>query len=175
MATGSWPVQMKHLTILFKDARQKKNATLGWLLKLWTMQYWVDSFWLQRRRAHIVWNSEMVPERHPASLQCTQPLRGDSENWFLKDAEERCRDGVGFVDTKWQITMHLLKVFISWLMDGVERCRSRRQPLSFFISVIRKPIFPPVSLARPLSLNSLHLLVYASASALLSSPGRVWL
>lgn len=63
---------------------------------------------------------------------------------------------MGFVDTKWQITMHLLKVFISRLMDGVERCRSRRQPLSIFISVIRKPIFPPpVSLARSPPLSKL--------------------
>lgn len=63
---------------------------------------------------------------------------------------------MGFVDTKWQITMHLLKVFISRLTDGVERCRSQRQPLSIFISVIRKPIFPPpVSLARSPPLSKL--------------------
>lgn len=66
------------------------------------------------------------------------------------------------VDNSWQRTMHLSKVFISRLMDGVERRRgSARQPFSIFISVIRKPI-----------LFTLHLLVYATVSALLGSPGH---
>ena len=66
------------------------------------------------------------------------------------------------VDNSWQRTMHLSKVFISRLMDGVERRRgSARQPFSIFISVNRAPI-----------LFTLHLLVYATASALLGSLGH---
>lgn len=96
---------------------------------------------------------------------------------FLKDAEERCRDGVGFVDTKWQITMHLLKVFISRLTDGVERCRSQRQPLSIFISVIRKPISPTPPaprLARTLALSLSKLAPFVGLRISERTPQFTW-